>query len=102
MWGNIGMSDDPMTSLFRGKEDPPESPQTYYKGEEENNITATVVDSINYSPSQPIADYMWDLALIAIGTAIGALTMIFPYVIAIIVISGIVYFAYRAFLEFSV
>ena len=44
-----------------------------------------------------VLTFMWGLASQVIGTGLGVLQLLMPYIIALVVIGAIVYFLYRAF-----
>ncbi len=61
-----------------------------------NNASTTFTTAVGFNWSDVTA-FMKTLLLLVIGSGLGLLETLLPYIIALIIISAIVYFLYRAF-----
>jgi len=58
-----------------------------------SNVTTATVDMT----AQSIVDYMSSILLLALGSYLGFLLLLWPYIIGLIIIGVIIYFSYRGF-----
>jgi len=58
--------------------------------------TSTFASTTGFELSA-VVDWMGNLAKLVIGTGLGVLEELMPWILAIIVIAAVVYFLYRAF-----
>jgi hypothetical protein len=61
-----------------------------------NTASTTFTTSMGFNWGE-VVTYMKTLLLLVIGTGLGLLETMLPYIIALVVIGAIVYFLYRAF-----
>jgi len=61
-----------------------------------NNASTTFSNAVGFQWNDVIV-WMKSLLLLVIGSGLGLLQILLPYIIALIVIGAIVYFLYRAF-----
>jgi hypothetical protein len=62
--------------------------------------SSTFTTAMGFNWSDVVA-YMKTLLLLVIGSGLGLLQVLLPYIIALVIISAIVYFLYRAFRFFK-
>jgi len=60
------------------------------------NASSTFSTAVGFTWADTIT-YMKSLLLLIIGSGLGLLQVLLPYIIALVIISAIVYFIYRAF-----
>jgi hypothetical protein len=60
------------------------------------NASTTFTTAVGFEWADVI-DYMKTLLLLVMGSGLGLLQILMPYIIALVVIGAIVYFLYRAF-----
>ena len=61
-----------------------------------SNASSTFSTAVGFTWADTIT-YMKSLLLLIIGSGLGLLQVLLPYIIALVIISAIVYFIYRAF-----
>lgn len=61
-----------------------------------DNASTTFTSSVGFNWGEVIT-FMKDLLLLVIGTGLGILQSLLPYIVALVAIGAIVYFLYRAF-----
>jgi len=61
-----------------------------------NTATSTFLTTTGFSFAD-VVDWMSDLLKLVIGSGLGLLNAMLPWIIALVVISAIVYFLFRAF-----
>ena len=60
------------------------------------NASSTFTTALGFSWSDVVA-YMSSLLSLVIGSGLGLLQVLMPYIIGLVIIGAIVYFVYRAF-----
>ena len=61
-----------------------------------SNASSTFTSAVGFNWAD-VVSFMKSLLLLVIGSGLGLLQVLLPYIIALVTISAIVYFLYRAF-----
>lgn len=77
---------------------------TFFVGSSESSDMSTIISNASTSllgavgvSNDDIVGIMWSMASIILGTGLGILSAVLPYVLSLVVIASIVYFLYRGF-----
>ena len=65
-----------------------------------SNASSTFTTAVGFNWSSVVA-YMKELLMLVIGSGLGLLQVLMPYIIALVIISAVVYFLYRGFRFFK-
>jgi len=61
-----------------------------------NSATSTFESTVGFSLAS-VVDFMTDMILLVIGTGLGILQSLLPWIVALVAIGAVVWFLFRAF-----